>query len=475
MTGEYERIRPALKEAACLLQTWLEAEQEPDRSHDWYALHKKLEYLLYDIGGVIYDLEVRSDEALAPKQEALPMNPTEKKVFRDYLTRFQVGTEPFLFEPYANDYRAVLPYLLNRRASERVYYSPKRKYVVNVFETLLRKNRSTIKRMPAVTVCALSCRTDFLIKSIRRQRIFMSANSEKSAAGCRWYYIMSMVLYNLYREGFDFSNRLAELSALFDGSLTTVEQPFFVSAKEMTYAHSRLNTTYGSRLYGAIVTAEKFYLLYAPSTEKNLHARIETGLYQSMKTALSEAAAPYNLPANTEYLYFYLSHNDLVDSFSELGKRSVQTASTCRMYQKSVMKQSHIYRMNCNTYRLTDLFDENRRRAINAVFMEYYEVKPRMPRYSADAHICGYYRNTDIPVYMVWDLSPSALVSAMDYTRQKGFGIEGKVYMMCFEEDSKAISDILNNDRRMAKHFAVCDLPYHEVIRYINGEIERIE
>lgn len=286
---------------------------------------------------------------------------------------------------------------------------------------------------------------------------------------------MSMVLYNLYREGFDFSNRLAELSALFDGSLTTVEKPFFVSAKEMTYAHSRLNTTYGSRLYGAVVTAEKFYLLYAPSTEKNLHARIETGLYQSMKTALSGAAAPYNLPANTEYLYFYLSHNDLVDSFSEHGKRSVQTASTCRMYQKSVMKQSHIYRMNCNTYRLTDLFDENRRRAINAVFMEYYEVKPRMPRYSADAHICGYYRNTDIPVYMVWDLSPSALVSAMDYTRQKGFGIEGKVYMMCFEEDSKAISDILNIDRRMAKHFAVCDLPYHEVIRYINGEIERIE
>lgn len=82
---------------------------------------------------------------------------------------------------------------------------------------------------------------------------------------------------------------------------------------------------------------------------------------------------------------------------------------------------------------------------------------------------------TVIPAYMVWDLSPSALVSAMDYTRQKGFGIEGKVYMMCFEEDSKAISDILNIDRRMAKHFAVCDLPYHEVIRYINGENERIE
>ena len=286
---------------------------------------------------------------------------------------------------------------------------------------------------------------------------------------------MSSVLYNLFREGVDFSDHAAELAAIFNGETCVVSKPFFITTKEMTYVHSRMNTTYGTRLYGAIVTQSKFILLYAPSIEKNLHARIETGLYQSVKNALSYAAAPYNLPVNNEYLYMYQSDADIVDSFSEIGKRSAQTASTYRMYVKSLLKEAHIFRMNGSTYRLSDVFDENRKRAINAAFMEYYEVKPRPRSNMGECNISGYYRNTDIPVFMVWDLSPSALVSAMEYTRQKGFGINGQVYLLCFEEDAKLIADILNLDRKMAKHFSVCDLPYQEVIRYINGEITHIE
>ena len=286
---------------------------------------------------------------------------------------------------------------------------------------------------------------------------------------------MSSVLYNLFREGVDFSDHAAELAAIFNGEAGSVSKPFFITTKEMTYVHSRLNTTYGTRLYGAIVTQSKFILLYAPSIEKNLHARIETGLYQSVKNALSFAAAPYNLPANIEYLYMYQYDADIVDSFSEIGKRSAQTASTNRMYVKSLLKKAYIFRMNGSTYRLSEVFDENRKRAIDAAFMEYYEVQPRPRSNMGDSNISGYYRNTDIPVFMVWDLSPSALVSAMEYTRQKGFGINGQVYLLCFEEDAKLIADILNLDRKMAKHFSVCDLPYQEVIRYINGEITHIE
>ena len=286
---------------------------------------------------------------------------------------------------------------------------------------------------------------------------------------------MSSVIYNLFREGVDFSDHAAELAAIFNGETVAVSKPFFITTKEMTFVHSRLNTTYGTRLYGAIVTRSKFILLYAPSIEKNLHARIESGLYQSVKNALSYAASPYNLPVNNEYLYMYQSDADIVDSFSEIGKRSAQTASTYRMYVKSLLKDAHIFRMNGSTYRLSDVFDENRKRAINAAFMEYYEVNPRPRSNLSDSNISGYYRNTDIPVFMVWDLSPSALVSAMEYTWQKGFGINGQVYLLCFEEDANLIGDILNLDRKMAKHFSVCDLPYQEVIRYINGEITHIE
>ena len=73
------------------------------------------------------------------------------------MTRFQVGAEPFLFERYGDGYRAVLPYLLGRRAKEKIYYSPKRKYVVGVLENLLLQNQGIIKKMSSVTVLIVTC------------------------------------------------------------------------------------------------------------------------------------------------------------------------------------------------------------------------------------------------------------------------------------------------------------------------------
>ena len=72
---------------------------------------------------------------------------------------------------------------------------------------------------------------------------------------------MSSVLYNLFREGVDFSDHAAELAEIFNGEAGNVSKPFFITTKEMTYVHSRLNTTYGTRLYGVIVTQSKFVLL----------------------------------------------------------------------------------------------------------------------------------------------------------------------------------------------------------------------
>ena len=286
---------------------------------------------------------------------------------------------------------------------------------------------------------------------------------------------MSLVLYYLYREGVAFGNHLTELDAMINGESAEIKEPFFVTQREISQSSTQLNTAYGTRFFGVIVTQTKIIIVYSPSKNKNLFARTESGFYQSITCAFSAAAAPYHLPSNIEYIYFYQTDEDVMDSFSEKGKRNVHTASTYRMYCNSSQKQSYIYRMNGSTFRLSDILDADKRKAIDAVFSEYYEVQPRAASYPKDVHICGFYRNSDIPVFMLWDLSPSALVSAIDYTRQPGFGIDGKVYLMCFEEDAGLIAEILNMDRQLAKHFAICDLPYQEVLQYINGEIERIE
>lgn len=286
---------------------------------------------------------------------------------------------------------------------------------------------------------------------------------------------MSMVLYHLYRDGVAFGNHLTELDALINGEPAEIKAPFFVTQREISQSCTQLNIAYGTRFFGVIVTQMKIFIVYAPSKNKNLYARTESGFYQSIKCAFSNVAAPYNLPSNIEYIYFYQTDEDVMDSFSEKGKRNVHTASTYRMYINSSLKQSYIYRMNGRSFRLSDILDTDKRKAIDAVFSEYYEVQPRAVSHPKDVHICGYYRNTDIPVFMLWDLSPSALVSAIDYTRQPGFGIDGKVYLMCFEEDAGLIAEILNMDRYLAKHFAICDLPYQEVMQYINGEIAHID
>ena len=286
---------------------------------------------------------------------------------------------------------------------------------------------------------------------------------------------MSLVLYYLYREGMAFGNHLTELDAMINGESAEIKEPFFVTQREISQSSTQLNTAYGTRFFGVIVTQTKIIIVYAPSKNKNLYARTESGFYQSIQCAFSNAAAPYNLPSNIEYIYFYQTDEDVMDSFSEKGKRNVHTASTYRVYFNSRLKQSYIYRMNGRSFRLSDILDTDKRKAIDAVFTEYYEVQPRAASYPKDVPICGFYRNSNIPVFMLWDLSPSALVSAIDYTRQPGFGIDGKVYLMCFEEDAGLIAEILNTDRHLAKHFAICDLPYQEVMQYINGEIARID
>jgi len=158
MRSERKRIRPKLKDLCDFAQEWMDDVSEEESLRDWYALFKKLEYLLYDIGMEIYDLEAKSYDGQIPEGDELSrLSPKEQKAFRDYMTRFHVGAEPFLFERYGDGYRAVLPYLLGRRAKEKVYYSPKRKYVVGVFENLLLQNQGIIKKMSSVTVLIVTC------------------------------------------------------------------------------------------------------------------------------------------------------------------------------------------------------------------------------------------------------------------------------------------------------------------------------
>ena len=123
---------------------------------DLYSVYKKMEYALYDFGTLLFDLESELTEGILESFDLEQLTASEKKELKRYLDRFKPEMIDCCFEKYGNGYRAVIPYLLNRRAAGDVF-SPKRKYVVSVFERLLIQNRSIINKMPATTVFIVCC------------------------------------------------------------------------------------------------------------------------------------------------------------------------------------------------------------------------------------------------------------------------------------------------------------------------------
>ena len=123
---------------------------------DLYSIYKRMEYALYDFGSLIFDLETNLPEGILEDFNLERLTASERKELKYYLNRFKPEMIDCCFEKYGDGYRAVIPYLLNRRAAGEIF-SPKRKYVVGMFERLLVQNKGIIKKKPATSVFIVCC------------------------------------------------------------------------------------------------------------------------------------------------------------------------------------------------------------------------------------------------------------------------------------------------------------------------------
>ena len=89
MRSERLCICPKLKEFCSIAQEWMDEENETESLRDWYVLFKKLEYLLYDLGIEIYNLEAQSYDWQIPDKDVFSnFNPKEQKVIVKYCIAF---------------------------------------------------------------------------------------------------------------------------------------------------------------------------------------------------------------------------------------------------------------------------------------------------------------------------------------------------------------------------------------------------
>lgn len=129
---------------------------------DSNALHsafEELELASYYLGELLFKIEAKesSDNSLIDDVDLSKLTSAEEKELSIYIQKYCTNPDvTFCFEPYREGYRAVLPYLLNRRAQKGKTYLPRKKYISNVFEGLLIVNQNIIHRMPAATILIIS-------------------------------------------------------------------------------------------------------------------------------------------------------------------------------------------------------------------------------------------------------------------------------------------------------------------------------
>ena len=127
----------------------------------YYQALKSIEELLSNFGVFLFDFELTNKKNYITDIGDFALSdlaPEEKRELLRYINAYCNGEidKPYDFFPYNGGYKATLPYLLDRRAIKGVYFSPKKKYIISVFEKLLIDNQEKIIRFSRASLVIVS-------------------------------------------------------------------------------------------------------------------------------------------------------------------------------------------------------------------------------------------------------------------------------------------------------------------------------
>ena len=127
----------------------------------YYKTFKLIEELLSDFGVFLFDFELSNMENKTTKISEFVfdnLSSGEKRELLRYINAYCNGeiNKQYEFSRHNGGYKATLPYLLDRRAVKGIYFSPKKKYIISVFEKLLLDNQEKIERFSKASLIIVS-------------------------------------------------------------------------------------------------------------------------------------------------------------------------------------------------------------------------------------------------------------------------------------------------------------------------------
>lgn len=289
---------------------------------------------------------------------------------------------------------------------------------------------------------------------------------------------LSMILYTLYKQDVSLENHMNEVSNIFNGYDVTVREPFFISSRQIRDLNVRFASLYGARIYGYVFCSTKILAVYAPDVNHNLSQTQEEAFSASVINMLKHACYPFCEVQNYQILYLFKSPMDIVDSFSMKDKINKRMPITRRVFEKFILKKSYIFFMDNNPYTLNEILYGNEGTAIDESFIEYFQLTEYKKKNIDDLYIDGLYydykNNRDVPTVICWTLSPSAIISAINFCRNKTEKTGKEILILCFEEQVSVLRNICDINKSIGSHIAIAELPSSDVHKLLRGEIRAI-
>lgn len=222
------------------------------------------------------------------------------------------------------------------------------------------------------------------------------------------------VLLAMYLNGINIDDHSVEVCRVLNGCMEEITTPFFVPMSVMCRCHPRLFASYGTLCFGAIFSARKVMLVYAPTGKDILYKSCEERLKRILTDILRTAAPPYQSPEALEYVYYYQNDDDIVHSFSPEGTSNNRTSNILRWYEVNRLTKSCIIGDN-SCLRLTD--NHLNRKTIAA--------------------------DINCPYYLVQNMSPGVLLTAIQHARSEDFNHSEKILLLCFEEQKELLNRVI--------------------------------
>lgn len=290
---------------------------------------------------------------------------------------------------------------------------------------------------------------------------------------------LSTLLYYLYRQGVSLENHFNNAVALFNGKSIFVNEPFFVSLKELRHIDGNFKSIFGCSVYGCVISKASITVVYAPDGKRQLRFSNEMAFKELLIKLLENAKSPYNDSRNYNVLYLYTSVADIKSSFTVQGNKSDKKVSQTRVcYQKLNYCNAYIVNATTPVWKLNEVGKAGSK--ILEVFVECFNLQPynkTLKTMFAD----GIYQEGDKKALasVIWNLNPQKILDAMTYVYKRRSNQSDKhqksdLVMLCYEEQIPTLQAILQNNKQVSNKIVVVGIKRNDVLKYLNGEIENI-